>query len=327
MTARISRSSVLAMDFASLEPAQINPMVPKILATRFRRVISRFVTTSCSPYVHRPLLPESVCTYHSAHGFQKLAAVSAMGPRLFGWGARALYLGHALNLSAHRNAVAVLAIGVDAPFSVSADPTDAAADYMPCRTAMIPPNTLHHFMRTDGLMAFLYMDPRSPDMELVYKKCRMRTPRAALHFGREDELITRLRLLGAGDVTWAQAREGLREVLGLPGQREIDTRIKRSLDLLHAEPGARPSLTVLAGIAGLSTSRFTHLFKDVTGVPVRRYKLWLAMGAAMRSLAQGENLTVAALSGGFSSSAHFSAAFREMFGLEPSRLVRITAVQ
>ena len=35
---------------------------------------------------------------------------------------------------------------------------------------------------------------------------------------------------------------------------------------------------------------------------------------------QGENLTAAALDAGFSSSAHFSATFREMFGMEPSRL-------
>jgi AraC-like DNA-binding protein len=59
-----------------------------------------------------------------------------------------------------------------------------------------------------------------------------------------------------------------------------------------------------------------------TGVPLRRYKLWIGMGAAMRAIARDDSLTTAALEAGFSSSAHFSAAFREMFGLEPSRFAR-----
>ena len=59
-----------------------------------------------------------------------------------------------------------------------------------------------------------------------------------------------------------------------------------------------------------------------TGVTVRRYRLWVAMGAATRAIVRGESLTTAALDSGFSSSAHLSAAFREMFGLEPSRFAR-----
>ena len=45
------------------------------------------------------------------------------------------------------------------------------------------------------------------------------------------------------------------------------------------------------------------------------------MGAVIRSLALGKNLTDAAYSSGFSSSAHLSTAFKEMFGLPPSVLI------
>src|SRR4051794_19452536 len=48
-------------------------------------------------------------------------AISAP-PALFSWGARALYIGPALGLSAHRNAVAVLAVGLDAQFALSTAP-------------------------------------------------------------------------------------------------------------------------------------------------------------------------------------------------------------
>jgi methylphosphotriester-DNA--protein-cysteine methyltransferase len=46
------------------------------------------------------------------------------------------------------------------------------------------------------------------------------------------------------------------------------------------------------------------------------------MGHAMRGLSTGKRLTDAAHDAGFSSSAHFSFAFKEMFGLAPSLLVK-----
>lgn len=57
--------------------------------------------------------------------------------RLHAWGARVLYLGPALGLTAHRNAVAVLAIGLDAPFRVAADPADPSAGHRRCRSVVI----------------------------------------------------------------------------------------------------------------------------------------------------------------------------------------------
>src|SRR5262249_17554697 len=123
------------------------------------------------------------------------------------------------------------------------------------------------------------------------------------------------------DADWAQTRTILnRELLGT--SRELDSRIRTAIDRIAAEPTRRIPAGQLARSLGLSESRFLHLFSRETGVPFRRYQLWFAMGAAMRALASGASLTTAALSAGFSSSAHFSSAFREMFGMEPSRLSR-----
>src|SRR5436190_70981 len=86
-----------------------------------------------------------------------------MPPKLFFWGARTLFLGQALGLSAHRNAVAVLCAGVDAPFEIACGPKQPEAGYIACRTALIPANTLHHLRCGEGWMAFLYVDARSDD--------------------------------------------------------------------------------------------------------------------------------------------------------------------
>ncbi|MBR1213416.1 helix-turn-helix transcriptional regulator [Bradyrhizobium sp. JYMT SZCCT0180] len=73
---------------------------------------------------------------------------------------------------------------------------------------------------------------------------------------------------------------------------------------------------------GLSASRFLHLFKAETGVPLRRYRIWNRMGAAVRACGEGSSLTEAAHAAGFASSAHFSSAFRDMFGMMPSDLLK-----
>ena len=241
--------------------------------------------------------------------FQEAAAPLPADARLFAWGARVLYIGPALNLTAHRNAVAVLALGLDGPFETAATPGDPASAWTRHRALLIQPHALHHLRADAGRMAFLYVAPLSRDL-------------AELSAGYDaTPLIALLRSLADGARDWPDVRRELTMRLGVD-DTATDPRVRAALDRLHADPSARVPLDDLARRAGLSGSRFRRLFHAATGVTVRRYRLWIAMGAATRAIARGENLTTAALDAGFSSSAHFSAAFREMFGLEPSRLAR-----
>ena len=57
-------------------------------------------------------------------------------------------------------------------------------------------------------------------------------------------------------------------------------------------------------------------------MPLRRYRIWNRMGAAVRACGEGASLTEAAHAAGFASSAHFSTAFRDMFGMMPSDLLK-----
>src|SRR5688572_4547353 len=99
----------------------------------------------------------------SGQALPRPAGAHPESPKLYFWGARTLFIGQALGLSAHRNAVAVLCAGVDAPFEIANDPRQPAAGYVACRTALIPANTLHHLRTGEGAMAFLYVDARSND--------------------------------------------------------------------------------------------------------------------------------------------------------------------
>jgi AraC family transcriptional regulator len=101
-----------------------------------------------------------------------------------------------------------------------------------------------------------------------------------------------------------------------------DARIAQALAHLREAPEKYDSLEALAERVHLSPSRFAHLFKDEIGVPVRRYLLWLKMRKALEVAIAGHSLTNAALSAGFSDSAHLSRTVRSMMGIAPEFLFR-----
>jgi AraC-like DNA-binding protein len=242
--------------------------------------------------------------------------------RLYVWGARTLYLGPALNLSPHRNAVAVLCAGLGGDFRVRTPAPERSPDYVMCRTALIPANTLHGLRAGDQAMAFFYVDAQSDDYATLQAAMSHRHAGVGLELAGAARYLEALAQLRAGK-PWRESREQIACTLGLHVPTRKDERIAEAIRHLHTTPADDSRLSDVARRAGLSPSRFLHLFKQTAGVPFRRYRLWARMGAAVRCLVNGSSLTEAALGAGFSSSSHFSAAFREMFGMPPSQLARI----
>lgn len=80
------------------------------------------------------------------------------------------------------------------------------------------------------------------------------------------------------------------------------------------------SLKTLAGISGLSQSRFMHVFTESMRVPLRPYVLWLRLQRACCDLIAGAGVTAAAHSAGFSDAAHLTRTFRRMLGMTPTNL-------
>lgn len=72
----------------------------------------------------------------------------------------------------------------------------------------------------------------------------------------------------------------------------------------------------------LSPSRLAHRFREVTGVPLRRYVLWCRLRRAADAAMRGSSLTDAAYLAGFADSAHLTRTFRAMFGIAPSLLFK-----
>jgi AraC-like DNA-binding protein len=103
------------------------------------------------------------------------------------------------------------------------------------------------------------------------------------------------------------------------GKRRI-ARIKRHLET-HA-PGS-VSVADLAALVAMSTDGFIRLFRRTYGVTPHQYLLSKRLDAAGGLLRQTDHaLTRIAMETGFASSSHFSAAFRNEFGLTPTEYRR-----
>ena len=215
-------------------------------------------------------------------------------------GARAAYVGPGLDLAPHRNAVAVVAAALEDPFELAlSSERDPLGPYVLTHAALIPPGVTHH-LKAHGPMCFLYLDVLSDDYR-----------------GLNATGVTALHLPDAAAATI----DDLCAALGLPARAPADPRIASMMRAIDAEPNAFTSFAEAARYAGLSPSRCSELLRRTAGVPFRRYRLWRRMAHVLRSLAKAHSLTEAAHAAGFSSSAHFSAAFKTMFGLSASALI------
>lgn len=97
-----------------------------------------------------------------------------------------------------------------------------------------------------------------------------------------------------------------------------DPRIAPAVISMHAEPGARWTLPLLAETAGMSRSKFALRFKNVTGLSPINYLLrWRMLLACDRLTAKREPISAIALSLGYDSDAAFSTAFKRVMGQSP----------
>ncbi|MGE5453334.1 MAG: helix-turn-helix domain-containing protein [Acidobacteriota bacterium] len=101
-------------------------------------------------------------------------------------------------------------------------------------------------------------------------------------------------------------------------QANTDPRIAHAVELIRQNYGENDSVAWIAQQVGLSAPRLTELFKQVMGVPIRRFRLWHRIFATAANLEKGASLTDAALKAGFADYAQFSRTYRMLAGGNPS---------
>ena len=106
----------------------------------------------------------------------------------------------------------------------------------------------------------------------------------------------------------------------------VDRRIRRSVELMHAQLAADLTLKEIAAASYLSTFHFARVFKKLTGTTPYAYLAALRTARAQSLLTNAE-LSISEISSlvGYSSPSHFTKAFRQSTGLTP-RAFRLALV-
>ena len=231
-------------------------------------------------------------------------------PTVWLWPGQALYAGPSLNLEPHSGSVWCFAVGIDGPLAL----TTPDGSIREAASLLIPPRLTHQLTCLGSGLVSCYLEPTSIRAE----SCRSRMSGWSEDIGVAHAAEVELTFTPADDESASRWLD-----LAAPAARpDIDPRIAGAAHRIRTDPATAVPSAELAAEAGLSESRFLHLFRNELGTSLRRYRIWVRLVHAGTAIAGGANLTEAAMKSGFASPSHLADRFKSTFGLSASRLLQ-----
>ncbi|WP_334188763.1 AraC family transcriptional regulator [Noviherbaspirillum sp.] len=240
---------------------------------------------------------------------------------LYLWHGRALVVGPGIDSTPHAHFAAQITVALERPFRVR---LDAGSPWVSTHAAIFAPNQMHQLDCGGAMLAHLFID--SPQCRHAISSVCDAGYRQAPGFSGVMAALDEARQ-GRLDIDAAEraARQWLDCAAPQAAESStLDPRISAALAWIGNRPGETVTGGSLAAQTHLSESRFTHLFRQQTGLPLSRYLLWSRLLRAVEAVADGEDLTAAAHAAGFADLAHMSRTFRGTFGVVPSELRKMT---
>ena len=181
------------------------------------------------------------------------------------------------------------------------------------RALFVRAGTKHQLLYGNSLSIFL--DPTSQESKAV---CQSITNSNSI-VEAPDELVEKVEKSFHDDDSVAKGLVRLQTQLKIEEQ-PADTDLMAVLRVLEASLDAQRTVNrrQLADLIGVSESRFSHRFREQTGMPLRSYKKWLRLIRGIKKVLQGHSLTDTAYDADFADQAHFTRTFMQMFGVKPS---------
>lgn len=208
----------------------------------------------------------------------------------------------------HEHAATACVIGLEQPLRLR---VTGQTSWRTTRLALIPAAQSHVLDPGGALCAVIYSEIYAP-------RWRAMQPGALQGLTLRDTLSPAL-LDALGRMQAEQSpqavdalEDALEQTLGPPSAAQ--NRTQRAVNAVLSR-GQAFSLKSLGSELGVSERRAQYLLIHELGVGCKRLQHWLSFRQTLRQLGQGHSLTMAALDHGFSSSSHFSHAFRAMFGV------------
>lgn len=233
---------------------------------------------------------------------------------------KALFTGVLNHNSPHAHSVSVFLTGIYDTFQLRL----TGGEWQACRTAVIPAGTAYEFDAGGNPLGVFYLEPNIGGADrLVPLVGTAEEKNGAVISKKGGVNIIRELYEDCFSRDWVElALDDLLNFSGTLSRKEIDPRISRAVERIAVKHGNVPRIASIARFAGLSVSRFQHLFRKEVGVPFRRYRGWQRLRLAIEEVIKGNNFTHSAHAAGFYDQAHFSHDFRRTFGAPASESLK-----
>ena len=119
------------------------------------------------------------------------------------------------------------------------------------------------------------------------------------------------------------------ELAAVESMSTYDERVRKVLIYLQQQAVSYDvMLNELTDLVHLSASRLSHLFKENTGISLKKYLLWCKLRNTIAAhLNTEEDLFASLIKSGFYDQPHFSRAFKTMLGVNPAKAYNSRTVQ
>lgn len=211
----------------------------------------------------------------------------------------------------HRHMASHVIIGMEAALEVTLD-----QQQLSCRGICLPAGVYHQVTTGSGpVLVFLFESTAAVSAEIGQVRI--------LEEGICDEIVGRYSdLESSGD--YGVFYCGVLKALAVSSAQEkkIDRRILSAMDACNSDCWEQTVCQQMADRSGLSQSRFSHLFRQETGMTFAAYRVRKKLLQAYREAMAGVSLTEAAWTAGFAGSSHFADVSRRVFGLSAGTILR-----
>jgi len=238
--------------------------------------------------------------------------------QLYLWKKRTLFIGRfddTLDLS---QGAATLTIALEKPFSYTTTKNQQA---IYCRSLIIPAGYTIKVNTHKALIANCNLDVLGHDYFSLFSLAKNKLNGLGSNLSNEEQLIEDFLLMFNRSLSSHESYQHLEKALHPkqePNLPATDFRIKKVIEYIQNTVNQHTTGEELAQLVNLSIPRLAQLFKQQTGIPIRRYRLWHRLYLTAHYVGSGKNLTDAAIEAGFTDSSHFVRTFRAMLGMSPS---------
>jgi len=240
--------------------------------------------------------------------------------QLYLWKRRTLYIGKFEEPIDVSQAAATLTISLDEPFTFITEDMDIPVH---THSLILPAGCSATLDTKNALVANCNLDALGRDYFNLFTYAQSAHNKIGFNLCEEALLVKCFSHLFCSELNSQQACEYLESKLNpidisSINEYVVDARIEKIIELIQSRVNDNMSGEALAEAVNLSIPRLAQLFKQQTGIPIRRYRLWHRLYLTAQYVGQGKNLTDAALEAGFTDSSHFNHTFRSMLGMTPS---------